>query len=243
MAGAREAHGLVTGLLARRRRVIASLPEPERMFDELTVPTRIGTFANRDEAADWLADAGVNLVLDASHAFDDKVCAPLREATRDLGLSYLRILRPPWWPTPRDRWITKPRIRDAVADLPANARVFANTGWASLPEFAAFAGDRLYLRHTGSTVRTAPFDYVEVVQGQPPFSQFQEETLFRRLGITHLVCRNVGGAASMSKLLAARALNMPVMMIERSPLPHDMPRVETVGQALAWEAEAWRTAN
>ncbi len=239
MAGAREAHGLVTGLLARQRRVIASLPEPERMFGELPVPTRIGQFKSRQEAALWLTDQGVSLVLDASHAFDDAVCAPLRAATQDLGLPYLRILRPPWQPTPRDRWVMKRNIRDAVSDLPAGARAFANTGWASLPKFAGFQGDKLYLRHTGTTARTAPFPFVEVVTGQPPFSQFEEEGLFRQLGITHLICRNVGGAASMSKLLAARALGIPVMMIERGPAPLQTPMLETVSEALAWEANAW----
>lgn len=239
MAGAREAHGLVTALLKRRRRVIASLPEPERMFGPLPVPTRVGQFANSGDAATWMGEEGVGLVLDASHAFDNAVCAPLRDAARNLGLPYLRILRPPWHPTPGDRWIMKPTIREAVKDLPPQARVFANTGWASLPEFTGFQGGVLYLRHTGTTARTPPYPFVEVVTGQPPFSQFEEERLFRRLGITHLVCRNVGGAASMSKLLAARAMALCVLMIERAPLAAGTPLVETVAEALAWEANAW----
>jgi len=239
MAGAREAHGLVTALLARGRQLIASLPEPERMFGALPVPTRIGAFANRAEAATWLSSEGVRFVLDASHAFDDEICAPLRQAAQDLQLPYLRIVRPPWQPTLRDRWIIKPSIRDAVADIPTGARVFSNTGWASLPEFADFKGATLYLRHTGATARAAPFPFVDVVTGQPPFSQFEEEALFSRLGITHLICRNVGGAASMSKLLAARAVRIPVMMIERKPLADQVPLVENVADALAWEARVW----
>jgi precorrin-6A/cobalt-precorrin-6A reductase len=51
-----------------------------------------------------------------------------------------------------------------------------------------------------------------------------------------LICRNVGGAASMSKLLAARAMCLPVYMVRRADVtaPHRM--VETVAEALAWEA-------
>lgn len=243
MAGAREAHGLVTGLLARHRRVVASLPEPERMFEALPVPTRTGPFADMACARAWLEAQNVRLVLDASHAFDDLVCAPLRAAVQELGVPILRVLRPPWQPTSQDQWLTKPDIPTAVAGLPADACVFANTGWASLPEFANFQAKKLYLRHTGSSTRPTSFPFVEIVAGQPPFSQFEEEDLFRRLGITHLVCRNVGGAASMSKLLAARALRLPVMMIARRPAAPDVAQVETVAEALAWEAAAWRMAG
>lgn len=70
MAGAREAHGIVSGLLARGRRVVASLPEQERTFDPLPVPTRIGRFASVQAFDTWLEAQGVGTVMDASHAFD-----------------------------------------------------------------------------------------------------------------------------------------------------------------------------
>lgn len=236
MAGSREAHALVTALLARRREVIASLPEPERMFDALPVPTRLGKFASADRLRAWLIKNHVAAVMDASHTFDEDISALAGRVCTRLKLPYLRILRPPWVETPRDRWHHVPSIADAVRKIPANACVFTNTGFATLPEYAEFAGKKLYMRQTHPESEPAPFSFVEYIEGQPPFSQFQEERLFRQLNITHLICRNVGGAASMSKLLAARAMSIPVYLIERRPMADHLSVVGTVAEALEWEA-------
>jgi len=56
--------------------------------------------------------------------------------------------------------------------------------------------------------------------------------LFKRLQIDWLVLRNAGGERSMSKLIAARNLGVPVAMIDRPSLV--TPSVETVDQALQW---------
>ena len=236
MAGAREAHALVIALLARGRRVVVSLPEPERMFDPFPVPARIGAFEDCAEMIRWMEDSGVEQVIDASHSFDDHVRAVTYAAAKGLSLPYLRLLRPPWKATAKDHWSDMPSIAEAVRSLPSDARVFTNTGWASLPEFADFHAEKLFVRQTSDVQRNAPFPFVDVIEGQPPFSQFQEEALFRRLAVSHLICRNVGGAASMSKLLAARAMQMPVLMIGRAPQASSLPHVETVAKALAWDA-------
>lgn len=236
MAGAREAHGLVTALLARGRKVIASLPEPERVFGELPVPTRVGLFEGADDFKAWIDENRVVTVLDASHAFDDCLCALVSAVCAMDDVPYLRILRPPWCPTERDRWQLMASIEEAAQSLPHNAVAFTNTGWSSLQHYAHFGGFKLYVRQTGEATRAAPFPFVEFVPGQPPFSQFQEQRLFADLGVTHLICRNVGGAASMSKLLAARALALPVLMIERRAPPIKRPTVGTVAEAIAWEA-------
>jgi len=59
------------------------------------------------------------------------------------------------------------------------------------------------------------------------------EELFARLGGDWLIVKNAGGEAPLSKLIAARNLGIHVVMIRRPPQP-DAPRVETVGEALAW---------
>lgn len=236
MAGSREAHSLVTALVARGRRVIASLPEPERMFGDLPVPTRIGGFACQSQLSDWMTGQEIAAVIDASHPFDTAISRMTAEVCRGLAVRYLRVLRPPWVESPLDCWRHFGSIGQAARAVPATACVFTNTGWSTLPEYADFAGRRLYIRQNHAVEQPAPFPFAEFVEGRPPFSQFQEEALFERLGVTHLICRNVGGAASMSKLLAARALSLPVFMVDRTPPLLSLPVAETVVEALAWEA-------
>jgi precorrin-6A/cobalt-precorrin-6A reductase len=56
------------------------------------------------------------------------------------------------------------------------------------------------------------------VLGRPSAIPRKEEDLLRRNAITHMVCRNSGGEAR-AKLIAARNLGMPVIMIHRPPRP------------------------
>jgi precorrin-6A/cobalt-precorrin-6A reductase len=237
LAGAREAHGVVAGLKARNRNVVASLPEPERMFGPLPVPTRVGRFADAGALKAWLTKEGIDRVIDTSHGFDDEVSLSAARACAALALPYLRVLRPVWAPTGLDRWSHFASVRAAVEAVQPGARVFSNTGRNTLRDYEGFRGDILFMRQTHPVDAPPPFPLMEFVSGTPPFSLIQEEALFRDLKITRLICRNVGGAASMSKILAARRLGIRVLMIDRPAAPPGVPVVEVVAEALAWEAD------
>ncbi|MEP2641730.1 precorrin-6A/cobalt-precorrin-6A reductase [Roseobacter sp.] len=236
MAGAREAHVLIPHLQQRGRRVIASLSQPERSFGPLSVPTRIGGFESTAAFADWVHNENVTCVIDASHAFDADVSRTAAVACAGSDLRYLRILRAPWKPSRLDNWTVHDCLRQASDDVPPGARVFTNTGRATLGAFEGFRGAVLFVRQTHPQQNPAPFDFMRFVPGTPPFSQGDEETLFLNLQISRLVCRNVGGSASMSKLLAARRIGVSVGMVQRPAAPVGATVVETVPEALAWEA-------
>lgn len=238
MAGAREAHSLVSRLKSRGRTVVASLPEPERVFDPLPIPTRVGAIEDNPGFEEWVDRYNVVCVIDASHAFDADVSRRAALLSTRLNLRYLRVLRPPWRASGQDLWTDYRTVRKASDDIPVGERVFSNTGRASLPEFDAFAGQVLFLRQTQPQTAPPPYDFVRYIAGTPPFSQRSEEALFQDLRITRLICRNVGGSASISKLLAARRLGLRVAMVARPDPPTGMQVVETVTEALAWEADA-----
>lgn len=236
MAGARETSGVIAGLQSRGRNIIASLPEPARGSGAFDVPTRTGAFDSVDAFAGWLSEIKASKVIDVSHAFEDDVSCMAYQGCIAKNVPYLRLIRRPWLATFRDRWLHASSVGDAVAAIPPKARVFSNTGWNSLPDYADFKGEKVFLRQTHPVLDPPIFPFVEFVEGRPPFSQDQEEQLFRHLRITHLICRNVGGAASMSKILAARRLMIPVYMVDRQPPPKGASVVQSVAEALAWEA-------
>ena len=72
-----------------------------------------------------------------------------------------------------------------------------------------------------------------MILGRGPFDEGQEAALLRRHGIDLLVSKNSGGPSTYGKIAAARALGLPVVMIER-PNPPGGETVETVEAALAW---------
>ena len=52
-------------------------------------------------------------------------------------------------------------------------------------------------------------------------------------GIAWLVAKNAGGSATRGKIDAARALGLPVVMVQRPVLPL-RPRTESVAAVLHW---------
>ncbi|WP_372804240.1 precorrin-6A/cobalt-precorrin-6A reductase, partial [Loktanella salsilacus] len=79
-----------------------------------------------------------------------------------------------------------------------------------------------------------PFENGEYLIGRPPFSVEHEVELFAALGIDCIVVKNAGGDASRTKLTAARALGIPVLMIRRPPPPEGAQITGSVDAAVAW---------
>lgn len=70
-----------------------------------------------------------------------------------------------------------------------------------------------------------------------PFDVEADTALMRAHSITHVVAKNAGGAGAAAKLIAARALRLPVILIDRPALP---PRkvVATDQEVMDWLGHA-----
>ena len=68
-----------------------------------------------------------------------------------------------------------------------------------------------------------------------PFTVPEEVALMRHHRVEVLVTKDSGGPLTEAKLVAARELRVPVLLVERPPAP-DVPAVTTVEQARDWVA-------
>ncbi len=75
-----------------------------------------------------------------------------------------------------------------------------------------------------------------MITARGPFAYGDEIKLLRAHDIEVLVTKNSGGTATAAKLAAARALDLPVIMVDRPEVP-DAQGVETVEEALTWLAQ------
>ena len=55
----------------------------------------------------------------------------------------------------------------------------------------------------------------EILTAKPSSDPEEEAALFRTHAITHLVCRNSGGEGAYAKIVAARMMGLPVVMVGR----------------------------
>lgn len=237
LAGSFEARHLAEKLSAQGMSYTAWLSEAPRGAAVMPQVPLLRRFEDANGMQVAIADGGFNAVLDASHTFDRSVTRQAFAASRALGLPYLRLERAAWPVKGEPRWQAAVDVAEANSWIGEGRRVFCATGWDSLSEYAGFAGEVLLLRQTRRHDRAAPYPFVELVFGDPPFTAQDEAALFRDLRVDMLICRNLGGAASRPKLDAARQLGLDVVLIDRPAPPEGIARTSAVDSAVEWVAQ------
>lgn len=213
--------------------VVASLAGVTRDPVDLPVPTHIGGFGGEQGFCDFLYDQKITAVLDATHPYAQRITARTARICAAKGIPYLQLLRPPWTPELGDQWTEIAHESEAAPHIPLGATVFLGTGRQTLDGFANLKGRRVICRQIDPPSGPFPFEGGEFLIGRPPFSVADEVALFRRLSVDWLVVKNAGGELSRTKLVAARQLGIPVLLIAR-PAKGNWPTVATVDDALAW---------
>ncbi|WP_341705396.1 cobalt-precorrin-6A reductase [Ferrovibrio sp.] len=199
---------------------------------------RTGGFGGIAGLTDYLVREKIDLVLDATHPFAARMAQHAFEACRELGLPRAKLVRPPWVASPGDRWTMMPSVQAAAVFLRFHPvhRIFLTVGRQELGPFLPLGGARNGARWFLTRLVEPPDGDIrlpagELVLGRGPFPPEDEAALMRQHRIDLLVTKNSGGAAG--KIAAAAELHIPVLMIERPPLPPG-DIVESTGAALAW---------
>ena len=221
LGGTAEANALVEALLRHRPgwRVILSLAGRTRApKTPAGCEVRVGGFGGAEGLAAYLGEEAVTRLVDATHPFAAGMSRNAETAASIAEVARVALVRRPWEPQPGDRW-TRVRCLAAARDaLPAGARAFLALGSQHLAPFRHRDDIAFVVRMIEPPEPALAFP-AELVLGRPSASAVEEAALFERLGVTHLVCRNAGGGGSYAKLAAARALALPVVMIDRPPQP------------------------
>ena len=189
------------------------------------LPTRVGGFGGVAGMVDYLRAEGISHVIDATHPFAAQISANAVAACAQAGVPLLAYERAPWAEGPGDDWTHVADLAGAVAALPdAPARVFLAIGKQTLADFAARPQHHYLLRLVDPPQGALPLPDVAVEVARGPFSAEGDLALMRAHRITHIVAKNAGGAGARAKLEAARALRLPVILIDRPAVP---PRAVT----------------
>ncbi len=201
------------------------------------LPTRTGGFGGAQGLAQFIRDERITHVVDATHPFAAQMSRNACAACDATGTPLLALERAPWQPQAGDRWIEVPDMDAAAAALPQEpARVFLAVGRKQLDAFAAQPHHHYLLRLVDAPEPgSLPLPHATVVLGRGPFSAHDDEALLRTHRIGWLVAKNAGGEATRGKLEAARALGLPVVMVQRPVLP-ERARTEDVAAVLHWVA-------
>ncbi|MDB6177141.1 cobalt-precorrin-6A reductase [Paracoccus sp. Z330] len=194
---------------------------------------RIGGFGGADGLAAYIGQHGISHVVDATHPFAANISLNAIRACTERATPLLALQRPPWQAEAQDKWLNVADYRGAAAALPdGGARVFLAIGRQNLDPFAEKA-NRYLLRLVDRPEHELPLADAHAVIARGPFSVDDDLALMARFRVTHLVAKNAGGMAARAKLLAARRLAVPVVMIERPRMPQRQI-VDRAEEVLDW---------
>lgn len=214
--------------------VISSLagrvPDPALPVGEV----RIGGFGGVAGLTRWLRDSHVDAVVDATHPFAATITAHAARACAETGHPYLVLARPAW-PTGRAIVVgSDTQAANSVAEQNFS-RVFLTTGRTGTAAFQAVDAWFLIRAVTAPEPHTLPPRH-RLLLSRGPYDYEGELSLLREYAIDALVTKNSGGAMTEAKIRAAEAANVPIIMVDRPPLPAGVRTVATVDEAVDWLA-------
>lgn len=198
------------------------------------LPTRIGGFGGAAGLAAYLRAERVTHLIDATHPFAAQMSRNAIQACQAAGVPLIAFERSPWQPGAGDDWRSVAGIDEAVAALPDEpARVFLAIGKQTLAPFARKPQHHYLLRLVDPPEGPLPLPDAEAVIARGPFGVTDDLRLLTDRRIGWVVAKNAGGSGAEAKLIAARQLSLPVVVIERPGLP-ERAVARTAEEVMGW---------
>ncbi|WP_158742796.1 cobalt-precorrin-6A reductase [Acidisphaera sp. L21] len=227
LGGTTEASAIARALADDRRfNPVLSLAGRTRSPAKPPIPWRVGGFGGVAGLTDYLQREGMQALIDATHPF----AARMKANAAQVAIPRVVVLRPAWLAQPGDDWSLVPNMQAAAEALGHRPRqVFLTVGQG---ELAVFGPPHRYLVRSVDPPPDAPVG-ATIITARGPFTEGDDRALMQSHAIDTLVTKNSGGSAVASKLAAARALGVRVIMVDRPPPPAGVVVRDAAG-ALAW---------
>ena len=234
LGGTTEASALAGLLAARGDAAVLSYAGRVANPKAQPIPVRVGGFGGVEGLIAYLRDNRVTHLVDATHPFAARMSANAVVAAARAGVAHIALTRPAWAPVTGDRWTRVADIESAVAALAGPARrVMLALGRMHVDAFAVQPQHDYLLRFVDAPDRPPGLPRYHLVVDRGPFDVEGDRRLMAAHGIEVVVCKNAGGSGAQAKLGAARALGLPVIMIDRPVLPARL-EVHAAEDVLRW---------
>jgi precorrin-6A/cobalt-precorrin-6A reductase len=194
------------------------------------LPTRVGGFGGVDGLRAYLVAEGISHVIDATHPFAAQMSGNAVLACAALGLPLIALERAPWVAGEGDRWTHVTDLATAATVLgTVPKRVFLAIGRQHLEVFASAPQHHYLIRLVDPPEHPLPLPQTRVVVARGPFDVAADTALMRDHGTEIVVAKNAGGKGAVAKIAAARALGLPVVMIDRPEIAQRRVATQVAG--------------
>ena len=227
--------GGVTEALAIARTLgpqhIYSLAGVGRVPSDLRCQIRVGGYGGAEGLAQFIADEGVDLLLDATHPYAAQISANAARAAQLAGIPCWALRRPAWQPQAGDDWREVADWAELITALEPFHRPLFTLGREPLQHLDEIPAHQFWTLRALDVYPGNP--RCEVIGARGPFLLEEERALFERRQIDVLISKNSGSSATEPKLEVARERGVPVLVLKRPGLPGVDQEFESVAEVLA----------
>ncbi|MEP2028155.1 MAG: cobalt-precorrin-6A reductase [Paracoccaceae bacterium] len=234
LGGTTEATAISRAVAAAGLKATVSLAGRVERPASQPVPRRIGGFGGITGLAEYLRVHRITHVIDATHPFAARMSRNAIAACAQTSIPLVAFTRPGWTEAAGDHWQRVVNINAAATSLACPPRrVMLAVGRMHLDAFARNPQHFYLLRLVDEPETPPAFPNHHVLLSRGPFSVENDQALMQEFAIELVVSKNSGGTGAFAKIAAARALALPVLMIDRPSLPN---RTELFGvqEVLDW---------
>jgi len=216
--------------------VISSLAGRTKKPAALVGQVRIGGFGGAEGLANYLQQNSIDILIDATHPCAGQITHNGAIASHIANIPHLMLVRPQWERVTGDEWIEVESVEAASKAIPKSVnRIFITSGRQQLEPF--LQRSQVY-PETWYLMRSIDPPEIELPNSKMlldrgPFSLDQERKLLRDYQIQAIVSKNSGGDATYAKIIAARELGIPIVMVQR-PARAEGEKVTSIEEAIAW---------
>jgi precorrin-6A/cobalt-precorrin-6A reductase len=195
---------------------------------------RVGGFGGKAGLVEYLREMNIDFLIDATHPFAAQISENAAQAATEVEIPWLMLIRPCWEKLPEDDWIEVDSISAAVVAIPAQAkRVFLTIGRQQLAPFASLTDRWFLMRSIDPPASDILLPPGKLILDRGPFSLTQERQLLQDNQIQAIVSKNSGGDATYAKVIAAREMGIPIIMVQQ-PIAPAGDKVVDVSGAIEW---------
>ncbi|MBK4998643.1 cobalt-precorrin-6A reductase [Pseudomonas sp. S31] len=213
--------GGVTEALAIARQLgpehVYSLAGIGRVPQDLACQVRVGGYGGAEGLARYLREAGISLLIDATHPYAAQISRNAADAASAVDIPCWALRRPAWQAQAGDDWREVQGWADLIAALEPFKRPLFTLGREPLQHLEEIPLGQFWTLR--ALEACAGNERCEVIGARGPFHIEDERALFERRAIDVLVSKNSGSVATEPKLEVARERGVPVLILKRPVLP------------------------
>jgi precorrin-6A/cobalt-precorrin-6A reductase len=226
LGGTSDARKIASQLIAQSVDVVYSVAGLVRLpdLDCEVISGGFSQYQRTEEIAgldSYLLDNDIHAVLDATHPYAINMTSQAQQSCSRLKLSYWRFNRPAWQQQKNDKWQIVEDWQQLINCCAVFKRPMLTTGQISQQHLDLIAqNSEQVVYRTAAPSKAGLAANVKWLKARGPFDYAAEHSQLKALDIDVLVTKNAGGEATYQKLVAARALNIDVIMLDRPKTKH-----------------------